>query len=147
MNVPYPCVWAVPKVTIRVVPFLVDLHHAKLAVRTPRPQHWSLGCVASNFTHRSKVTLPFQWEIVFEIWILLSNNSGPKPCSSPLQEVIVEWCEMAMEWRVVYVGRRRRLGDEPFDPWEGKRNRDSDKTHPTTRELLCCGAFDPWGET
>jgi hypothetical protein len=44
---------------------------------------------------------------------------------------------------VVHIGRRTRLGGGPFDPWEGKHNSDSEKTHPNTRALLRCGLVDP----
>jgi hypothetical protein len=36
------------------------LASCKLTVWTPRPHHWLLGFVASNFTHGSGVTLTFQ---------------------------------------------------------------------------------------
>jgi hypothetical protein len=36
------------------------------------------------------------------------------------------------------------LGGGPFDPWEGKRSSDWEKTHPSTRALSLCGPDDPW---
>jgi hypothetical protein len=46
---------------------------------------------------------------------------------------------------VLHIGMRRRLlGGGPFDPWEGKRSNDSEKTHPSTRTLSLCGLVDPW---
>jgi hypothetical protein len=72
VDIAYPCIWAVPKATTRVVPSLVHFHHAELTVWTPRPQHRLLRRVASNITHRSEVTLDFQWEIGYEIfWLLM----------------------------------------------------------------------------
>jgi hypothetical protein len=63
--------WAVPEAMTEIVLSLVHLHHAKLTVQTPRPQHCLLRCVASNFKHRSEVTLAFKWEIGYEIRRLL----------------------------------------------------------------------------
>jgi hypothetical protein len=74
VDIAYPCMWAVPEATTGVVPSLVHLHHAELTVWTPRPQHCLLRCVSSNITHRSEVTLAFQWEIGFEIfWFVMSQ--------------------------------------------------------------------------
>jgi hypothetical protein len=110
VDIACPCIWVVPEVTTKVVPSLVHLHHAKLTVWTPRPQHRLLRCVASNITHRSEVTLAFQWEIGFEIFWLLMPQLKLKPCSSPLHEDIVQCCEMKeIEWMVLHIGRRRRL--------------------------------------
>jgi hypothetical protein len=36
------------------------------------------------------------------------------------------------------------LGGGPFDPWEGKRSSDSEKTDPSTRALSLCGLVDLW---
>jgi hypothetical protein len=36
------------------------------------------------------------------------------------------------------------LGGRPFDPWEGRRSSDSEKTHPSTRALSLYGSDDPW---
>jgi hypothetical protein len=68
VDIAYPCIWVVPKATIGVVSSLVHLHHAELAMWTPRPQHRLLRRVTSNITHRSEVTLAFQWEIGYEIF-------------------------------------------------------------------------------
>jgi hypothetical protein len=72
VDIAYPCIWVVPEATTGVFPSLVHLHHAKLTVWTPRPQHCLLQCVASNITHWSEVTLAFQWEIGFKIlWLVM----------------------------------------------------------------------------
>jgi hypothetical protein len=72
VDIAYPCICVVPKATTGIVPSLVNLHHVELIVRTPRPQHRLLLCIDSNITHRSEVTLAFQWEIGFEIvWLLM----------------------------------------------------------------------------
>jgi hypothetical protein len=71
LDIAYPCIWAELEATTKVIPSLVHLHHAKLTVWTPRPQHRLLRCVASNFTHQTEVILAFEWEIGFEIWRLL----------------------------------------------------------------------------
>jgi hypothetical protein len=39
------------------------------------------------------------------------------------------------------------LGGGPFDPWEGKRISDSEKTHPCTRALSLCGPDAVGGDT
>jgi hypothetical protein len=66
LDIAYPCIWAVLEATTEVIPTLVHLHHAELTKWTPRPQHRLLRRVASNITHRSEVTLAFQWEIGYE---------------------------------------------------------------------------------
>jgi hypothetical protein len=68
LDIAYPCIWAVLEATTEVIPTLVHLHHAELTRWTPRPQHRLLRRVASNITHRSEVTLAFQWEIGYEIF-------------------------------------------------------------------------------
>jgi hypothetical protein len=68
VDIVYSCIWAVPEATTEVVPYLVHLHHVELTMRTPRPQHCLLRRVASNITHRSEVSLAFQWEIDYEIF-------------------------------------------------------------------------------
>jgi hypothetical protein len=72
VDIAYPCIWAVPEATTGVVPSPVHLHHAELTMWTPKPQHCLLRRVVSNITHRSEVTLAFQWEIDYEIfWLLM----------------------------------------------------------------------------
>jgi hypothetical protein len=122
MDIAYPCVWAMLEEMAGVVQSLVNLHHAKHTVWTPWPQHRLLGCIASNFTYGSEVTLTFQWEVFLEIWIFLTPQLRTETMFIPTLGSHCWMCEKAMECRVVYIGRRRRLGGGLFVPWEGKHN-------------------------
>jgi hypothetical protein len=96
--------WALPEAMTGVVPSLVHLHHAKLTVWTPSPQHSLLRCVSSNITHRSEVTLGFQWEIGFKIfWLMmLQRRTETVFIPTPRRNCWMLWNE-GIEWMVLHI--------------------------------------------